>query len=70
MKDKGLNVKLHITAFFAAALALFIAYAINGAYPFGTGSVLTADLQSQYHLEKRPWQQPLCNSAVYYGKPA
>ncbi len=48
MKDKGLNVKLHITAFFAAALALFIAYAINGAYPFGTGSVLTADLQSQY----------------------
>ena len=48
MKENRLNLKLHITAFFLAALALFTAYALNGVYPFGTGSVLTADLQSQY----------------------
>lgn len=48
MEEKRLNVKLHITAFLAAALALFAAYALNGVYPFGAGSVLTADLQSQY----------------------
>ena len=38
----------YAAVFFAAFAIMLFSYAVNGVYPFGSGSVLTADLQNQY----------------------
>lgn len=42
------NYKLYIYSFLVAFLGVLIGYALNGIFPFGNKSVLTADIRDQY----------------------